>query len=87
MSAGLVPVTNGVAAIPEFADEQCAILAKPEDARGLADGIARLYQEPDLFLSLSAAAAQRVRAQCGPQGTVQVELDLLEEAETSHDRP
>jgi len=86
MSAGLVPVTNCVAAIPEFADEQCAMLANPEDARGLADGIARLYLEPDLFLSMSATAAQRVRAQCGPQSTVQVELDLLEEAETTHGR-
>lgn len=82
MSAGLVPVTNGVAAIPEFADAQCAMLASPEDAGGLADGIARLYREPDLFLSMSVAAAQRARAQCGPQSTVQLELDLLEKAET-----
>lgn len=81
MSSGLVPVTNGVAAIPEFADESCAILAGPEDARGLADGIARLYREPDLYLALSAAAARRVRAQCGPENTVQLELDLLEQAE------
>jgi glycosyltransferase involved in cell wall biosynthesis len=81
MSSGLVPVTNGVAAIPEFADESCAILAGPEDARGLADGIARLYREPDLYLALSEAAARRVRAQCGPENTVQLELDLLEQAE------
>jgi glycosyltransferase involved in cell wall biosynthesis len=84
MSAGLVPVTNGVAAIPEFADAQCAMLALPEDARGLADGITRLYREPDLFLSMSVAAAQRVRTQCGPQSTVQLELDLLEEAEAPY---
>jgi glycosyltransferase involved in cell wall biosynthesis len=87
MSAGLVPVTNGVAAIPEFADMQSAILASPEDAKGLAEGIARLYEEPDLFLSMSANAAERVRSQCGPESTVQIELDLLEESETSRRGP
>lgn len=83
MSAGVVPVTNGVAAIPEFVDDSCAIVAGPEDARGLADGIARLYNNPDLFLSMSQAAAERVRAQCGPESTVELELDLLEKAEAS----
>jgi glycosyltransferase involved in cell wall biosynthesis len=83
MSAGLTPVTNAVAAIPEFADEECAVLAAPEDATGLADGIARLYRDPDVFLSMSEAAAERVRTQCGPQNTVQRELDLLEQAEAT----
>jgi spore maturation protein CgeB len=32
MSSGLVPVTNAIAAIPEFLDESCGILAPPEDA-------------------------------------------------------
>ena len=31
MSAGLVPVTNSVSAIPEFVDENCAILGPDED--------------------------------------------------------
>lgn len=87
MSAGLVPVTNGVAAIPEFADEQCALLAGPDDVRGLADGIIRMYREPELFLSMSAAAAARARAQCGPESTVQLEIDLLEAAEASTRQP
>ena len=87
MSAGLVPVTNGVAAIPEFADEQCALLAGPDDVRGLADGIIRMYREPELFLSMSAAAATRARAQCGPESTVQLEIDLLEAAEASTRQP
>jgi glycosyltransferase involved in cell wall biosynthesis len=87
MSAGLVPVSNGVAAIPEFADEQCAFLAGPDDVRGLADGITRMYREPDLFLSMSAAAARRARAQCGPESTVQLEIELLEAAEASTRQP
>lgn len=83
MSAGLVPVTNRVAAIPEFVDDQSGVMADPEDAQGMAEGIARLYRDPELFLSISAAAAQRVRAQCGPESTVQLELELLEKSEAN----
>jgi len=61
MSSGLVPVTNRVAAIPEFVDENCGILAEPEDAEGLAEGILALYNDPVLFQKLSIAAAERVR--------------------------
>jgi hypothetical protein len=32
---------------------------------------------------MSEAAAERVRTQCGPQNTVQRELDLLEQAEAT----
>jgi len=42
MSSGLIPVTNGVTAIPEFVDEECGILAGGDDAHGLAEGIARI---------------------------------------------
>ncbi|MBN2233786.1 MAG: glycosyltransferase, partial [Opitutales bacterium] len=60
MASGLVPVTNRVAAIPEFVDDACGILADPEDAAGLAAGIARLYSDPSAFEALSLAAHQRV---------------------------
>src|SRR5690606_7139241 len=38
MSSGLVPLTNAVAAVPEFVDETCAILAPEEDHLALAAG-------------------------------------------------
>lgn len=63
MSSGLVPITNAVAAIPEFVDETCGILAPPEDHLAMAAGIARIVEDPALFQAMSAAAAERVRSQ------------------------
>ena len=77
MSSGLVPVTNRVTAIPEFVDESCGILADGDDAHGLAKGIARLYENPELFQKMSEAAAKRVREQCGYQQTILKELNLF----------
>lgn len=77
MASGLVPVTSRVAAIPEFVDEGSAILAGPEDAAGLAAGIARLWADPDLFRRMSAAAAARVRSISGKDSTIGKELALI----------
>jgi glycosyltransferase involved in cell wall biosynthesis len=78
MASGLVPVTNRVAAIPEFVDESCGVLAAAEDASGIADGIRRLINAPDEFLAKSQAAAQRVRAQSGWSQTIGRELALFD---------
>ena len=78
MASGLVPITNHVAAIPEFVDEHCGVLAAPEDALGLADGIRRLINSPEEFLQKSRAAARRVRDQSGYQQTIGQELALLD---------
>ena len=77
MSSGLVPVTNGVTAIPEFVDTSCGILAEEEDAHGLAEGIIKLYEDPSLFQKMSKAAAKRVRTQCGFDQTIGKELKLF----------
>lgn len=77
MASGLVPVTNRVAAIPEFVDASCGLLADAEDAVGLADHLERLYRDPDLFSRLSAAAAARVRGQSGHASTVAREVALF----------
>jgi glycosyltransferase involved in cell wall biosynthesis len=79
MSSGLVPVTNKIAAIPEFVDETCGILANPEDADGLASGIVTLYENPSLFESLSWAAANRVRRQSGVDVVLEKELAMFNE--------
>jgi len=78
MSSGLVPITNRVAAVPEFVDESTGILVDPEDYRGLAEAIKRLYYNPDLFKKLSRQAAQRVRRQSGIKQTIIKELALIE---------
>ncbi|ALM86449.1 glycosyltransferase [Bordetella sp. N] len=77
MASGLVPVTTRVAAIPQFVDERCGIMAEPEDAIGLAAGVRRLVLEPETFLAMSQAAGERVRAQSSYRQTVSQELALL----------
>lgn len=77
MSSGLVPVTNAVAAIPEFVDETCGILAPAEDAEALAEGIARLYESPELFEKMSKAAAQRVINQSALDRVVKQEIQVI----------
>ena len=77
MSSGLVPVTNAVAAIPEFVDDTCGILAPAEDYEAIADGIEKLYEDPELFLEMSKNAAARVRRQTSREYTVDRELALI----------
>jgi len=77
MSSGLVPVTTAVAAIPEFVDDKCGILAPAENADAMAAGICELVRHPQLFLDMSARAAQRVRSQSGSSVVVSAELALF----------
>ena len=77
MSSGLVPVTNAVAAIPEFVPEEAGMLCPPEDAGALADAITALQADPQLFLSKSSTASHAVREKCGIARTVDRELALL----------
>jgi glycosyltransferase involved in cell wall biosynthesis len=78
MASGLVPITNNVAAIPEFVDGSCGVVVPPEDHRALAGGIARLVADPDLFARLSRAAADRVRRQSAADRITAAELAVLE---------
>jgi glycosyltransferase involved in cell wall biosynthesis/spore maturation protein CgeB len=77
MASGLVPITNRIAAIPEFVDSSCAFLAEPEDAVGLADAVRQLHESPDLFSRMSEAAARRVRSRSGFDQTIARELALF----------
>ncbi len=77
MSCGLVPVTSKVQAIPEFVDDKCAILADEDDYMGMAEGIEKLYHNPELFAEMSKNAADRVRSQCSKDNTVDAEINLI----------
>ncbi|MDK1389752.1 FkbM family methyltransferase [Sinorhizobium sp. 8-89] len=77
MSSGLVPVTSRVAAVPEFVDDSCGYLAEPEDAEGLARAIMDLWENPDVFLRKSRAAAERVRRQSAYESVIAAELALI----------
>ena len=77
MSSGLIPVTNAVAAIPEFVDERCGFTAPGEDWQGLADAIARMYDSPELFSSMSKSASQRVRKQSNKKFIIEQEMNIF----------
>lgn len=77
MASGLVPITNAVTAIPEFVDDECAILSGDEDVDGLVEGTLAVMRDPAKFQRMSLAAAQRVSKQCGPVATVDREISIL----------
>ncbi|MDU5141608.1 MAG: glycosyltransferase [Paenibacillus dendritiformis] len=77
MCSGLVPITNKVAAVPEFLNTQCGIIVDAEDYRGLANAIKKLYYDPDLFNVLSKNSANRVRLQSGEEQTIKREMSLI----------
>lgn len=77
MSSGLVPVTNSVAAVPEFTGPDCACLVPADDVNGLADAILEMAQNPALFLERSKMAAQRVRQQTEANIITPTELGLM----------
>lgn len=77
MSSGLVPVTNAVAAVPEFVDDNCGILAGAEDYKGIADGILRLVRDEKLFEKMSENAAKHVREISSVESEVPKELGLI----------
>lgn len=59
MASGMVPITNAVAAIPEFVDERCGVLARTESYEGIAKGIEILFKNPGRFSELSYARLRR----------------------------
>ncbi|WP_167738181.1 glycosyltransferase [Leisingera sp. NJS201] len=77
MASGLVPISTRCSAVPEFMDETCGIITPPEDALAIADAIESLSLDPELFLRLSQAAAQRTRAQSGFAQTIAHEIALI----------
>ena len=83
MSAGVVPATNAVSAITEFADASCAILADDEDHIGLANGILNMYNNPKTFSQMSNNAGKRVRKQTAAHITISKELNLRSKSSVS----
>lgn len=77
MASGLIPVTNGVTAIPEFVDEACGVLALADDAELMAQGIARIIETPALFTAISRAARERVEKQTSMNTVINQELTLM----------
>ncbi len=77
MSSGLIAITNSVAAIPEFVDEDCAFLAESESFEGLSEGIEALFFNEQLFAEKSFNSRQRVVKQSDKTVISQSELNLI----------
>ncbi|NRB79870.1 MAG: glycosyltransferase [Saccharospirillaceae bacterium] len=77
MSSGLIPVTNSVAAIPEFVNDKCGFLSDSEDYINLAENISIQYKNIDTFNSKSILASQRVSNQSSSQLILSKEIALL----------
>lgn len=80
MSSGLVPITNAVAAVPEFVDNECGVVAPSEDASSMAERTLKLMDDPDQFSAKSLAASLRVRSQSGRTFTIDREIAMMEGA-------
>jgi 2-polyprenyl-3-methyl-5-hydroxy-6-metoxy-1,4-benzoquinol methylase/glycosyltransferase involved in cell wall biosynthesis/spore maturation protein CgeB len=78
MSSGLVPITNNVAAIPEFVENDSGILAGKDDYIGMAEGLKRLILDDGYFNSLSEAASARVFHKLNKECIISRELNLFE---------
>lgn len=78
MSSGLVPITTNIAAIPEFTDNNSAMVVGAEDYVALANSIEELYHNQDLFLKLSSGATLRASRQSSFQNTILKEITLID---------
>lgn len=77
MASGLVPVTNAVAAIPEFVDDESGVLAPGEDPVAMAAGMLMLVRDPERFGEMSSAAAARVVRQSAAHAVVRREIEII----------
>lgn len=77
MSSGMVVVTNRVAAIPEYINENCGILCEKENAWQMADAIEWLADHKEKFLELSRNAAEYMKKRCGLENTILEELKQI----------
>lgn len=77
MASGLIPATNLVAAVGEFVDDDCGILAHAEDHKGLAEGIKSLFESPKKFLDMSKNAAKKVELLSGKDEVIKLEMKLF----------
>lgn len=78
MSSGLAVVSCRNSAIPEYVDHQSSGLLTTADARSFADAIARLYHDPELFISLSRRASSAIIEKAGIDKVIAAEMTLIE---------
>lgn len=76
-ASGLVPVTTSIAAIPEFVNNETAMLAEPENPKSIADAIGMLADNPDMFVSMSRRTSEDVALRLSMDKIIEQELGLF----------
>lgn len=77
MSSGLVPVTNPVAAVPEFVDFENAVLGQEAEIDAWAWELEKVLMDAERFKEMSANAADCVRKNRDAENTVAKEIELM----------
>ena len=77
MASGLVPITNSVAAVPEFVDGECGFAVPAEDFHAMANAVEKLYESPKLFEQLSEQAYLRIQRQTQSSIIAESEMSLF----------
>lgn len=77
MSSGLVPVTNPVAAVPEFVNFENAVLGQETEIDAWAWELEKVLMDADRFKEMSANAADCVRKSRDAKNTVAKEIELM----------
>ena len=78
MSSGLVPLTSNNTAIPLFVDNNVeGFLCDNNRIESFVEAYEKIYNSPDRFKDMSAAASIRVRTQCSYDNTVQKEIEVI----------
>jgi len=77
MASGLVPVTNSVAAIPEFVDGSCGFIVPGEDYVMLSKSIISLVESSKKFLEVSHNSRSRVNMKSSLPIVIDKELNLF----------
>ncbi|MFM5413696.1 glycosyltransferase [Aeromonas dhakensis] len=77
MSSGLIPLTNSVAAVPEFVDSSSAILGQEESFKDIVSGIVKLYNSESSFLEMSSHSAHKVRTLSSKNNTIKKEIETF----------
>lgn len=72
MSSGLIPITNIIAAVPEFVDEASGILVEQENAQAIAQAVEEIYFNQERFSYLSKGASAKVRS-CSDKNRIVLE--------------
>lgn len=81
MASGLIPLTNAVAAVPEFVDKSCAVLSHPDDHQGLVQGIVELYKNEESYIKMMNLARENAYAKCNAKHIINNEISLLIDCE------